>query len=352
MRSIVLAVSLLCACAAEAAAKPKKWYVAVYLSASDSIPGANRLVAFDTKSREPVIRRLVGKLDSLKDGPSTLAGAVMQEVLGDDELAKHTTNRWVGSVGDSVIVYVIHDGALVPAVQITETARSRRIQEDFRTLVQLATKIGGISKRSDSAPPCVASIRPYQFQLRRATLKIVVTSKTLEGGTFCRGGGALAPTAEASAATGPAERFFLSANIGEADVKQTKYDAANNALTPPQQPGQFFVATNLSFGDILTDRPSWWNTIYTGVLVEGSRKPFRQLGAVLGTRYVPGLSRVVNLEAISPYVGVIWARNDSIVRSAADPTLIDEIRTHYGKGALVFGLSLNLSKATGWVGGS
>ncbi len=88
--------------------------------------------------------------------------------------------------------------------------------------------------------------------------------------------------------------------------------------------------------------------MYLGVLVEGSTRPLNQVGAVVGFRWIAGLSDVISTQTVSPYVGVIWALNDSLTGvSASSP---GKIISRYGKGKLVFGISLNLSQALNWVG--
>lgn len=359
LRLLVVLVALF---ASPAFAKPvddaKKWVVVVYASTGEGVAGANKSLAFEATSSSPSIDALFTALGRNRTTGTLDAGEVARLLRNHGEdLAKAATNRWLASAGDSVVVYVIHDGGLDVDIGITETARNSRFRDDLKTFVQLVTKVGGFSTLKVKAP-CVATVKRYQLVHVRATLKVAVTSKESATRTgICRdssdttGTGAATPSIEATVLTGPRERFFLSANIGGSDARQTKYDAATRTLTPLSKPEQFFAGLNLSFGDLLTERPSFFRTAYLGLLVEGSKKPWQQVGAVVGTRHIPLVSRLVELGTISPYAGVLWVRSDSLLTDPANASVVREIRARYGKGSVVFGLSLNLSKATGWVGG-
>jgi hypothetical protein len=54
---------------------------------------------------------------------------------------------------------------------------------------------------------------------------------------------------------------------------------------------------------------------------------------------------VVSFETVSPYVGIVWTKNDRVDDAG---NLLGERR--YGRGEFVWGVSLNLDKALGWVG--
>jgi hypothetical protein len=61
---------------------------------------------------------------------------------------------------------------------------------------------------------------------------------------------------------------------------------------------------------------------------------------------IPPLETFLPFDTVSPFLGVVWVRNDRIAGSPSAPTL----SSRYGKGKFVTGLSLNLDKALGWVG--
>ena len=57
------------------------------------------------------------------------------------------------------------------------------------------------------------------------------------------------------------------------------------------------------------------------------------------------LDRYLSFNTVSPYVGLVWLRNDR--RESPD----SEIKSRYGGSDLIWGLSLNLDKALSWLGG-
>ena len=81
-------------------------------------------------------------------------------------------------------------------------------------------------------------------------------------------------------------------------------------------------------------------------MLEASRTPFDQVGATIGFRHsTPKLDSFISLETVSPYVGLIWARNDHAAKDEPG-----RVETSYGQRSIVWGLSLNLDKALGWLG--
>jgi hypothetical protein len=163
-------------------------------------------------------------------------------------------------------------------------------------------------------------------------------------------------TASVTLVTGPAEHLFLSANAGATDASALKYDDDTNSLQPRETPTGFFIGINYSFGDILTDPTeaggTWLSNFFSGMYVggalQGSRRPFDQAGVHLGFRNnpLPFLRDVLDFETVSPYVGLVWTKNDQVDSSG---NLLGDRR--YGRRELVWGVSLNLDKALGWVGG-
>jgi hypothetical protein len=150
------------------------------------------------------------------------------------------------------------------------------------------------------------------------------------------------------------EQFFLSANAGLTNATQVSYDATTRTLGPAKKPTGFYIAANYAFGDLYDEGKEtnfanrFFGGMYLGVFVQASRRPFEQFGTIIGFRrhFIPWLETYLPLDTVSPYLGVVWVRNDSLSASPTGPTL----SSHYGKAQFVTGLSLNLDKALGWVG--
>jgi hypothetical protein len=159
---------------------------------------------------------------------------------------------------------------------------------------------------------------------------------------------------ETTIITGPTEHFFLSANAGLTDATQVSYDPATRTLGPSKKPTGFYIATNYAFGDLYTEGKDanfakrFLGGMYLGAFVQPSRRPFEQFGTIIGFRrnLIPWLETYFPFDTVSPYVGVVWVRNDTLTGSPSAPKL----SARYGKGNLITGLSLNLDKALSWVG--
>jgi len=88
--------------------------------------------------------------------------------------------------------------------------------------------------------------------------------------------------------------------------------------------------------------------MYVSVLVEPTKRPFNQIAAAVGFRHSPPpFESLFSMETVSPYVGVVWARDD-----LPDPENSTHVKTRFGKPALIVGLALGLDRAIAWFQGS
>jgi hypothetical protein len=275
-------------------------------------------------------------------------------------------NRWIASTGARLAVFIFHDAGTVANVRFNEQARRTRLAADLLVLAELGLQVG-----AQSVTRIVVTKQEYTLRRPRANLTIsaslVPPAPVAQAGAGSAGAGTTAgnaaatkpaeqTTASITVVTGPAEHLFLSANAGATDASALKYDDESNSLQLKETPTGFFVGFNYSFGDILTDPAEtdagvlrrFWEGMYVGGAVQGSRRPFDQAGVHLGFRYnpLPLLGNVLNFETVSPYVGLVWTKNDQV---DAEGNRVGERR--YGRRELVWGVSLNLDKALGWVGG-
>jgi hypothetical protein len=282
-------------------------------------------------------------------------------------------NRWIASTDARLAVFVFHDEGTVANIRFNEEARRTRLAADLLVLAELGLQVG-----AQSVTRIVVTKQEYTLRRPRANLTISAAlappAPVVQAGAGSAGAGATggnttatqpAPAAtkpvEQTAAsitvvTGPAEHLFLSANAGATDASALKYDDESNSLQLKENPTGFFVGFNYSFGDILTDPAEtdagvlrrFWEGMYVGGAVQGSRRPFDQAGVHMGFRYnpLPLLGDVLNFETVSPYMGLVWTKNDQV---DAEGNRLGDRR--YGRGEFVWGVSLNLDKALGWVGG-
>lgn len=261
------------------------------------------------------------------------------KVLSQNCVAKK--NRWISNAGDSILVIAAVTGNGTFDITFKETVRTSRVYQDVGTLLDLATRIGGGRASSEN----VAILKDsYVLTEGRSSFKVGVTSSS---------GTATNTLAEISLVTGPKERVFLSANTGVTSAKQVSYDKQSASLTPAGTPKEFYIGINGSFSDLYADRSSGrWSRFrqsgWIGIEIEGSTQPLRQIGALFGLRYIPWVSDWAGLEKVSPYVGLIWVRDD-LAPSGSVAGM--QLRTRYSTGRATFGLSLNLTESLSWLGG-
>lgn len=305
--------------------------VLVNLSSPDSTPPQPRVL---------VLRALPGDLGMLTHSASIGPGA-RQHVLSRADGAQVTgAERWLGSQGDSVVVYVLHDKGTSASIRFDEQRRSSRIQADLFTLAKLVA-----TAAAEGVDTLTVRVTRQRYTLRQARSNLTITASASRSASSL-------DKAENQAAvtlvTGPREHLFLSTNAGSVSGTSLSYDADTRALEPRDTPTGFFVGINYALGDVMGAPSGFVDGLFVGGTVQGSRRPFDQVGVHLGFRHnpLPVLDRLVSFETVSPYVGLAWTRSDRVDEEGSR-------REHrqYGRRELVWGVSLNLDKALGWLGG-
>jgi hypothetical protein len=350
---------------------------------------ANRVFSFDGSDPDPSLQQLRTALlrGIAGNGVENLLNCIRKQA---DTLVKRSSNRWFGRKGDTLNVIVLGPVGRHPKFDFKEQARQTRLTTDLATLVQVAQKMGEIKALIPAPvqPAVVLTYRPYLLTKPRGNLTVAVSLKAPKPSKSPEPAKAPSPTESAkrskpsdakpqprpadepavsaedeeeetperlttSLVTGPQEHFFLSANAAFTQVRQVKYDEKSRTLEPDKKPKEFLLGVNYAIGDLFaeddaTGLRSFLNGVFLSLLLEGSNKPFNQIAASLGfRRNLPLLDQFLTLNTVSPYVGVVWARNDLVSDSGASST----VKSKYGKGKLITGLSLNLDKALGWLGG-
>lgn len=270
------------------------------------------------------------------------------------ELSAVSTTRWRGMKGKSVVAIAFYDNTTSPTLTFSEIARASRIATDFATLTQLATKIRGTSMTAGEkiARVIACTSKPYTLRQERANLTIATSLPATSGVA------ADAASVKTTLVTGPKEALFISANAGVSTASQVKYDPTAKTLGTAQTPKEFYVAFNFSLSDLYDDRAAngnvgdeirmFFTKGYLGVAVEGSSSPLNQLGAIVGTRWIPGVSHWISVDAVSPFIGYLWTRNDALTPATGSSAAA--VTKRFSAGSMIWGLSLNLSQALSWVG--
>ncbi len=319
------------------------------VSADNERPVATRVFSFTDEDDDPMVTRLIGMVRSLNSTDSIASAYRVLAFLREhgEELSSHSSNRWVSHQGDSVEVFVFRPTRQSADVTFEEQARQSRLSAGLDSLVENAGSVGNRRDRGKPDGNVSISRRKYRLRNRSAILKITADVDVPE---HADGDRESDPPVTTTIITGPSERVFLSANAAFSKVRQVKYNSSEQTFEAGHKPTELLVGINYSMQDMFqNDNASGWRAfaegIYLGFLVEPSRRPFNQIGATLGFRHSPPpFETLFSLETVSPYAGLVWARDD-----VRDPNNDAHVKTRYGRPGLILGLALGLDKALGWL---
>lgn len=341
-------------------------------AAPDSGPTAlNRVFSFDAGATDPLLKRFKASLEECVVGCD--ADAVIADIrIHADELAKLSSTRWISGKGDTMDIFVFGPLNRLPKVAFKEDARQSRLEIDVGTLIQVAGKIVTKAGLPADSPPATVRVtrRQYYLTKSRATLKVVATLKPPQAPDSANAKDARARAnakakdapegeeeipekLETSLITGSEERFFLSANAAFTQARQVTYDESSKTLKPDKKPDEFLIGINYAVEDLFandeaTGVHSFLGGLFASLLVEASKTPFNQIAATVGfRRNLPFLEDFLTFTTVSPYVGIVWVRNDRIQLDGAS----SNVKSGYSKRKFITGLSLNLDKALEWLGG-
>ena len=315
-------------------------------------PVATRIFSFTAQDDDPLVLQLLGMLSSLRPADSIAGTGRILRFIRDrgEDLAAHSSNRWVSHQGDSVQVIVLRPAGELPDMNIEEKSRHSRLTADLDSLIELAGAIANKQPGMKGRDAFSFTLRKYRLRNTRATLKIEAHFNTPDS---ARDATNPPQPVSTTLVTGPSERLFLSANAAFTKLRQVRYNASEKTFEPGNKPTEFLLGLNYSMQDLFqndnaTGLRAFVKGIYLGLLVEPSRRPFNQIAATVGFRHSPPpFESVFSLETVSPYIGFAWARDDVPGDSAPS-----RVENRYGRPSLIMGLALGLDKALGWLGGA
>lgn len=249
-----------------------------------------------------------------------------------------TPDRWIATRGAVLHVYVIYtgvEGTPTPTVTIDEATRASTLAQDLATALQVAKKV------VQKAPERVQLYaRDYTLTKTRATLQITVRKGEKTEETKSE---SAAPELKATLITGPAEHWFLSADLPITNATQMAYDETSHQLVSKGIPTTFYFAVDYALGDLLSPERRWWEGITLKGLLKVSKTPLDSYGFSLGYRLRNTKLIGIELDAFSPFLAVLWTKQDAV---SSDNTAQPESEYHAN---FRFGVSFNLDKALAWV---
>lgn len=289
---------------------------------------ANKVFSFDSmqlQALKDTCADVKQNLDLLNDEESEF-----DKLFQNKNLSQCVTDRFIMSKGDSIKVWILYEGDK-PEVNFEEIERDTQIMKDINVLMTIVPKVAAL------APPGTKIMQVvYNLTKKRATLTVKVSADKKTDDTK---NAALQTTIT----TGPKEHLFLSTDVRFTKVSQLKYDSSSKSLQEKDAPSSFYLGINYMIGDLLSKDQQWYNYLVIKGLLKISKRPQDSFGVALGYRSPEFKLFGVSLETFSPFIGVVWIKEDSLDNG--------EVQTDkkYSKASWVFGLSFNLDKATDWL---
>jgi hypothetical protein len=252
--------------------------------------------------------------------------------------AGESESRWPSVQGHGLALFTFFDAGERPTLGIDEKERSSRIASDLATLLDIARALPGAE---EAVPLVECSQSSYVLTKHRATLDVEAEI----AGEDDRTGIAVSTRLT----TGPKEHLFLSTDVVLNKVSQLELDEESRTLRLEEKPSEILVGFNYMLGDLHRSvHPRWVDGLILKVFVEASSRPRDSIGAALGYRFRSRRIGGLQLNAFSPFVGVIRTENDRL-----DPETLEATGSESDL-ELAAGLSLNLDTALEWLkrGGS
>ena len=198
---------------------------------------------------------------------------------------------------------------------VKEVSRQTRIAEELKSLVDAILK-GQEKALSLNERKC------FKYTQEYSRSRITVIAKDA-------GDKALA---EMTVVTGPAEHWYLTADLPVSNVKQLKYDSASNTVIEKEKPASIYLGINYRpFGDVLSDYPNadFKNNVALKFLLKASSKPSESMGIGIGYSF--------NFAEI--FVSRMRTKNEEGVPGS---------NLGY-RDSTVFGVSFDIAKGIGWL---
>ncbi len=264
-------------------------------------------------------------------------------------LIETSSIRFVSRPGDTVAAYVFSlDTAPPPKVEFVEAKRPTQLATDLRALIKVIRAIRDQEEEAFEEPGIVLYRQTKALELTRA--KVTVTAEQqipapgageAEGEEPAEDAGGEAVRASTVLVSGPPEHWSISANVAVNALSEVKFNDTSRQLELRDRPSRWLAGMDYFWGDLANPDA---RGLVVKLLLEASKEPARTVGAALGWRSKTLQVRGFELDAFSPFAGVVRVRNDV----ERDDGTIDQESDY----EFVGGLTFNLDTALGWIQGN
>lgn len=247
------------------------------------------------------------------------------------KINKANNNRWLSKRDHKLKVYVLYEGETLPEIKFEEKYRETRFAQDLSTLAKLIMKMDILKAKKVSTK---VKVIETSYNLRKNRALLTVSTRLKKNKSELK--------EKIEILTGKSEHWFLSADLQIKKASDLKYDADTHKLEPQETPEQFYLGINYMFGDALDEKQSLLKQLFIKAMFKFSKKPLDSWGIALGYRFPRSkFFGLIDLSSFSIFGGAAWSK---IKEEKTDGST--ESKTDF---QWIFGISLNLDKALGWI---
>lgn len=206
---------------------------------------------------------------------------------------------------------------------LVEEERQTQIEEDLATLRRIVLTLSGLSGINkmmvDGERQAPRKCIRYTQGFKRAT--VIVQTYDAQGVLLDK----------QTLIAGPAENFYLSADMPVTDIKQLTYDATTGTVLEKEKPASFYLGFNYKLGDVYTHYPAekFYRNLSVKFLAKASSRPAESMGLGLAYRF----------RQFDIFAARIWTKDHA---SVGGETLGTTSST-------VFGISFSITRALNWL---
>lgn len=250
-----------------------------------------------------------------------------------------TGNRWISKEEDRLEVFAFYKKPKTkpgekndekadkkkedpkPKIEFAEKSRKTRMAQDLSILVKTVVVMAAKGKKAE-----IEIYRTtYQLTKRRAALTVTASLSEVK-------------TSKVEVVTGPAEHWFLSADLPAAKLSDVKFVQAKGTLEPKETPRNIYLGLNCMMGDILREQQSIFKNLFIKGMLKLSQKPLDGYGVGIGYRFPKVRALGIDISSFSIFAAMMWTKEENDTKT--------ETLT---KRQILFGIGYNLDKALAWM---